>query len=81
MNSMMNRLSAFANYQEAESYLREHSSWDFDNPTVKDFLRVIKRGLSNHSIEHGNGKTVCGAHTGRQFGRHHVEGTQSAEGV
>jgi len=45
MNNMMNRLSAFANYQEAESYLREHSSWDFDNPTVKDFLRVIKKGF------------------------------------
>jgi len=45
MNSMMTRLNAFDNYHHAESYLREHSSWNFDNPTVKDFLRVIKKGF------------------------------------
>lgn len=45
MNSMMSRLNAFNNYEEAESYLREQSGWNFDNPTVKDFLRVIKKGF------------------------------------
>lgn len=45
MNSMMARLNAFNNYEEAESYLREQSGWNFDNPTVKDFLRVIKKGF------------------------------------
>ena len=45
MNSMMTRLNAFDSYHQAESYLREHSSWNLDNPTVKDFLRVIKKGF------------------------------------
>ena len=45
MNSMMTRLNTFDSYHQAESYLREHSSWDFENPTVKDFLRVIKKGF------------------------------------
>lgn len=45
MNSMMTRLNAFDNYHHAESYLREHTNWNFDNPTVKDFLRVIKKGF------------------------------------
>jgi hypothetical protein len=45
MNSMMTRLNAFDSYHQAESYLREHSSWNFDNPTVKDFLRVIEKGF------------------------------------
>ncbi len=45
MNSMITRLNAFDSYHQAESYLREHSSWDFENPTVKDFLRVIRKGF------------------------------------
>jgi hypothetical protein len=45
MNSMLARLNAFNNYEDAESYLREQSGWNFDNPTVKDFLRVIKKGF------------------------------------
>ncbi|HBG42021.1 MAG TPA: hypothetical protein DDZ78_16950 [Porphyromonadaceae bacterium] len=40
MNTMMLKLEAFESPEEAENYLREHTSWDFDHPVVKDFLRV-----------------------------------------
>lgn len=45
MNHMMTCLNAFQEYAQAENYLREHCDWNFDNPTVKDFLRVIKKGF------------------------------------
>ncbi len=44
MNSMMLRLNAFDNYADAEHYLRENTSWNFKDETVKDFLLVIKKG-------------------------------------
>lgn len=46
MNSMMLRLNAFDTYEEAERYLREKTSWNFDNETVTTFLQIIKRGFS-----------------------------------
>lgn len=45
MNQMMICLNAFDNFDQAESYLREHCSWDFDTPVVEDFLKVIKKGF------------------------------------
>ncbi len=46
MNQMMIRLNAFDTFDQAESYLREHRSWDFDTPVVEDFLKVIKKGFA-----------------------------------
>ena len=45
MNSMMIRLNAFNTYPDVENYLRENTSWDFENQTVKDFLLAIKKGF------------------------------------
>ena len=45
MNRAMQTLSMFKSYEEAEEYLKESQSWDFDNPTVNDFLQVIKGGF------------------------------------
>lgn len=45
MNRAMQALSMFKSYEEAEEYLKESQSWDFDNPTVNDFLQVIKGGF------------------------------------
>lgn len=45
MNSMMLRLNAFTTYPDAENYLREKTSWNFENETVKDFLLAIKKGF------------------------------------
>lgn len=44
MNSMMLRLNAFDNYADAEQYLRENTSWNFKDETVKDFLLAIRKG-------------------------------------
>lgn len=46
MNSMMIRLNAFENYGEAEEYIKEKTNWNFDEPVVKDFLAVIKKGYA-----------------------------------
>lgn len=45
MNGTMLRLQAFDNYADAETYLKEKMAWDFENPTVKDFLQVIEKGF------------------------------------
>jgi|GEM_PF-365132 hypothetical protein len=45
MNHVMTMLNAFGAYAEAENYLREHKSWNFENQIVKDFLLVIKKGF------------------------------------
>lgn len=45
MNSMMIRLNAFNTYPDVENYLRENTSWNFDNQMVKDFLLAIKKGF------------------------------------
>lgn len=46
MNSMMLKLNAFTQYDDAENYLRENTSWDFENQTVKEFLLAIKKGMA-----------------------------------
>lgn len=45
MDDVMIKLNAFHEYEDAEAYLREHTSWNFDDPTVKDFLQAIKKGF------------------------------------
>lgn len=43
MNGIMLRLEAFDTYSASEQYLKEHTSWNFEDKTVKDFLDVVKR--------------------------------------
>lgn len=43
MNNLMLRLNAFDTYEASEQYLREHTSWNFEDKTVKEFLQVVKR--------------------------------------
>lgn len=45
MNSMMIRLNAFDNYEDTERYLREKTSWDFEDERVQNFLELLKKGL------------------------------------
>lgn len=45
MNAMMEMLNSFENYEEAEAYLRKHTSWNFEDQTVMDFLYAIKKGF------------------------------------
>lgn len=45
MNVMMLKLNVFENFQDAEQYLREHTSWNFEDKIVEDFLLVIKNGF------------------------------------
>ena len=45
MNNLMITLNAFDNYDSADDYLRKSMQWNFDDPVVKDFLRVIKKGF------------------------------------
>jgi hypothetical protein len=45
MNNMIQKLNSFNNYNDAERFLRENTSWDFENQTVMDFLTTIQKGL------------------------------------
>lgn len=45
MNNVMIKLNILDNYVSAEAYLRKSMQWNFNDPVVKDFLRVIKRGF------------------------------------
>lgn len=45
MNKVMISLNAFETFDRAENYLRETRSWDFEDQTVKDFLRIIQKGF------------------------------------
>ena len=45
MDSMMAKLNSFNNYNDAERFLKETTSWDFENQTVGMFLDVIKKGF------------------------------------
>jgi len=45
MNNVMIKLNAFENYMSAEEYLRNSTSWHFEDPVVKNFLQAIKRGF------------------------------------
>jgi hypothetical protein len=45
MNNMIQQLNSFNNYNDAERFLRENMSWDFENQTVMDFLTAIQKGF------------------------------------
>ncbi len=45
MNSMMLRLNAFDNYEDTERYLRENTSWSFEDKNVKSFLELLRKGF------------------------------------
>ncbi len=43
MNSMMLRLEAFDSYEGVESYIKENTSWNINDETVKLFLQALKK--------------------------------------
>lgn len=45
MNSTIEKLNNFESYNEAEDYIRENVTADLDNPTVTDFLSIVKKGF------------------------------------
>ena len=45
MDSMMSKLNSFNNYDDAERFLKETTSWDFENQTTAAFLETIKKGF------------------------------------
>lgn len=45
MNDMITRLNSFSNFNEAEKYLKENTSWNFEDSVVQDFLFVIKKSF------------------------------------
>lgn len=45
MNSTLERLNRFDSYEDAEKYIRNNFTWDFENQTVNDFLLVVKKGF------------------------------------
>ncbi len=45
MNSTLEKLSELESYEEAENYIRENVSADIDNPTVADFLLIVRKGF------------------------------------
>ncbi len=45
MNEAMHTLGTFTTYEEAEEYAKEAYTWDFDDPTVGEFLQVVRKGF------------------------------------
>ncbi len=45
MNEAMHTLGTFTTYEEAEEYAQATYPWDFDNPTVSEFLQVVRKGF------------------------------------
>lgn len=45
MDRTMAELARMNSYEVVESYLRESRSWDFESPTVNDFLLFIRKGF------------------------------------
>ena len=45
MNNLMIQLNAFDSFESVDLYLRKSMPWNFDDPVVKDFLRVLKKGF------------------------------------
>lgn len=45
MNEAMHTLGTFTTYEEAEEYARATYPWDFDDPTVGEFLQVVRKGF------------------------------------
>lgn len=46
MDRTMHVLSMFETFQEVEEYVMGTLSWDFENPTVNNFLAIIKKGFA-----------------------------------
>lgn len=46
MDGLMGELAALGSYEEAEEYLRESTAWDFESPTVNEFLSFIRQGFA-----------------------------------
>ncbi len=45
MNSTIEKLNSLKSYEDAEDYIKENVSADLNNPTVADFLSIIKKGF------------------------------------
>ena len=45
MNSTIEQLSNLGSYEEADKYIRDNFSWDFEDQVVNDFLLVVKKGF------------------------------------
>ena len=45
MNNTLDKLNSLSTYEEAEEYIRDNYSWDFDSQIVSDFLLVVKKGF------------------------------------
>lgn len=45
INDTFEKLNTFESYEQAESYLKENKLWNFENPTVIDFLSIIQNGF------------------------------------
>ena len=45
MNNTLDKLNSLSTYEEAEEYIRDNYSWDFDSHIVSDFLLVVKKGF------------------------------------
>ncbi len=45
MDSVMETMNKLGGFEQVESYLRDARDWDFENPTVKEFLLVVKKGF------------------------------------
>lgn len=45
MNHVMEQLNSMESYQQVEAFLKENRSWTFDDPVVKEFLTIIKKGF------------------------------------
>lgn len=43
MNSMMLRLEAFDSYEGVESYIKDNTSWNINDETVKLFLQALRK--------------------------------------
>lgn len=45
MNRVIGVLNSFQSYREAEDYLRNNSTWNFDDAIVEEFLWAIEKGF------------------------------------
>lgn len=49
MNEMMHKLKEFDNFTDAEQYLKENTSWVFENEVVESFMQAIKVDFGKHT--------------------------------
>ena len=45
MNEAIHTLGTFTTYEEAEAYAQATYPWDFNDPTVGEFLQVVRKGF------------------------------------